>query len=447
MGQLLGMSNAKYDKSSVDSIVDFAKGLTGKSLAEAVELPSDIENRRNRGNLGLLIENYYFEISPGSSQEPDFPEAGLELKTTGVLEKARGKYVAKERLVLKMINFTSIVGETWESSELLKKCKLMLILFYLYEKDVSVLNRRFVIDPLVYEIPDVDLPIIREDWERIRETVRNGKAHELSEGDTNYLGACRKGAGGMSEALLIQPHSSTGAKSRAFSFKPTYINRLIEGHTEEAGRLGVSSAMSFEEATRLRFQPYLGRTVDEISADVNYFRTNPNNKRFLRDLSVRILLAGKKSVSELDKADIEMKTIRLQKNGIPRESMSFPAFKFLEIVNEKWEESSFCDKLEKKFLFVIFRTDAAGVDRLESVKYWNMPYKDRMEARRVWKETKRRVKIDATNLPGKSESPVAHVRPKGRNGRDMLPTPQGGQYLRQCFWLNNSYIGKILEDS
>jgi DNA mismatch repair protein MutH len=291
------------------------------------------------------------------------------------------------------------------------------------------------------------LPIIKDDWERIRETVRSGKAHELSEGDTNYLGACRKGAGGMNETLLIQPHSSTGAKSRAFSFKPTYINKLIEGQTEEAGKLGVSNSMSFEEATRLRFEPYIGKTIDEISVDIDYFKRGPNHKGFLRDVAVRILLAGKKSVSELDKAGIEMKTIRLKADGIPRESMSFPGFKFLEIVNEKWEESNFCDKIEKKFLFIVFRTDASGVERLERVKYWNMPYKDRMEAKRVWEDTKRRVKIDATNLPGQSESRVAHVRPKGRNGQDTLPTPQGGQYLKQCFWLNNSYIGEILLDS
>ena len=440
------MGKAKYDQSSVDSIVDFAKGLTGKTLAEAVDLPKGIENKRNRGNLGLLIENYYFEISPGSSQEPDFPKAGLELKTTGVLKKAPGKYVAKERRVLKMINFTSIVDETWENSELLKKCKLMLILFYLFEKDVPVFDRRFVLDPLVYKIPDADLPIIRDDWERIREMVRSGKAHELSEGDTNYLGACRKGEGGMNEALLIQPHSSSGAKSRAFSFKPNYVNKLIEGHSQEAGKLGVSSSKSFEEATRLKFRPFIGKTIDEISADINYFKQSPNHKGFLREVAVRILADGKKSVSELDKAGIEMKTIRLKANGIPRESMSFPGFKFLEIVNEKWEESNFCDKLEKKFLFIVFRTDDAGVERLERVKYWNMPYDDRMEAQRVWEETKRRVKIDATNLPRQNESYVAHVRPKGRNGQDTLPTPQGRQHLKQCFWLNNSYIGKILEN-
>jgi DNA mismatch repair protein MutH len=438
------MGETKYDKTSVDSIVDFARGLTGKTLAEAVDLPAGIENKRNRGNLGQLIENYYFEITPANSQEPDFPEAGLELKTTGVLKRSGGKYVAKERLVLKMINFSSIVGETWESSEFLKKCKLMLILFYLYEKDVAVFDRRFVLEPLLYRIPEDDLAQIKRDWEFIREKVRSGRAHELSEGDTYYLGACRKGSGGIDETLLIQPHSEVGAKSRAFSFKPTYVNRLIDSQKGEEGKLGVSNSMSFEKATRSRFQYFIGKTIDEISTEINYFKKGPNDKGFLRQVAVRILFAGKETVSELDKAGIEMKTIRLKEDGVPRESMSFPGFKFLEIVNETWEESNFFDKLEKKFLFIVFRTDSAGVERLEKVVYWNMPYQDRLEARRVWEETKRRVKIDATNLPKQSESHVAHVRPKGRNGQDTLPTPQGGQHLKQCFWLNNSYIEEIL---
>lgn len=436
----------KYDKTSVDSIVEFARGLTGKTLAEVVELPKGIENKRNRGNLGQLVENYYFEITPSSSQEPDFFEAGLELKTTGVLKKSGQKYVAKERLVLKMINFSSIVNETWETSELLKKCKLMLVLFYLYEKDVSVYDRRFVLEPLVYRIADGDLAIIRRDWEFIREMVRSGRAHELSEGDTFYLGACRKGSGGPNESLMIQPYSKVGAKSRAFSFKPNYVNELIDNHQGEEGRLGVSGSISFEEATRARFEPFIGKSIDQISTEINYLKKNLNHKSFLRELAVRLLFAGKKSVLELDKAGIEMKTIRLKKDGVPRESMSFPGFKFLEIVNESWEESNFFEKLEKKFLFIVFRADSTGVEHLEKVVYWNMPYEDRVEARRVWEETKRRVKIDTTSLPKQNESRVAHVRPKGRNGQDTLPTPQGGQFLKQCFWLNNAYIGQILAE-
>jgi DNA mismatch repair protein MutH len=159
---------------------------------------------------------------------------------------------------------------------------------------------------------------------------------------------------------------------------------------------------------------------------------------------VKILSDGGHSVPELQKAGVEMKTIRLGARGRPKESMSFPGFKFLEILEETWEGSSFYEKLEKKFLFVIFRPDKNGVERLDRVLLWNMPYGDRLEAMRVWEDTKRRVAIDATDLPKSSESHVAHVRPKGRNGSDKIATPQGGMHLRQCFWLNAGYLEQVI---
>ena len=36
--------------------------------------------------------------------------------------------------------------------------------------------------------------IIIDDYNQINEKIKQGKAHELSEGDTMYLGACTKGA-------------------------------------------------------------------------------------------------------------------------------------------------------------------------------------------------------------------------------------------------------------
>jgi DNA mismatch repair protein MutH len=274
--------------------------------------------------------------------------------------------------------------------------------------------------------------------------VLSGKAHELSEGDTFYLGACRKGAGGEGEKLRPQPKNELGAKARAFSFKPSYMNLLIAGHSNKTQVLDTIS-QSFEEATYQRFHSYLGLSVQQISQKLNYFKSGPNHKGFLRDLAVRILSSGGSSVPELDKAGIEMKTIRLQNNGTPRESMSFPSFKFLEIIHEEWEESTFFEKLESKFLFIVFREDSNGVERLDRAVYWNMPFLDRQEAQRVWAETKRRVLLDATDLPKTKESPVAHVRPKARDSKDTLPTPQGTFHVKQCFWLNASYIKTILE--
>ena len=435
------MIETKYDKNSVGSIYEFAMKLTGKSLAEAVQLPEGIANLRNKGDLGSLVERYYFEHTPPNNHDPDFKEAGLELKTTGVLRKTT-KYQAKERLVLTMIDYESIVDESWENSSFYKKCRLMLILFYLYSKEVAVIDRRFVLEPLLYEIPLSDFAQIRRDWELIRQRVLDGKAHELSEGDTYYLGACRKGSGGEKEPLRKQPFSGERAKARAFSFKQGYINKLIEGHIGDVVSLGINAAVTFEEATQMRFKPFIGKTVVEISQELGY--SKKSSKGFLKDIANRILARDGHTVLELDKAGIELKTIRLTQAGKPRESMSFPGFKYLEIINEDWEDSSFYEKLEHKFLFVIFRADKNEVERLFKVVYWNMPYEDRLEAKRVWEETKKRVSIDASNLPKMSENSVAHVRPKARDGQDKLLTPQGDMQVKKCFWLNSGYIASVV---
>ena len=434
-----------YDKSSVESIYNFALRLTGKSLAEMVTLPEGVTNKENKGDLGVLIVKYYFEHQPPSNLGPDFPDAGLELKTTGVIRNKEGKYKAKERLVLTMINYEEIAKERWESSYFLKKCKLIIILFYLFKKELPVFDRRFVLKPLLYKISDQDKLVIQKDWHTIRQKVLDGKAHELSEGDTFYLGACRKGSGGEKEGLRKQPFSKELAKSRAFSFKQGYVNRIIEGHIDGEATLGISESVTIEEATALRFENYLGQSVEEMSKKLGLRKLSANQKNFHRLLANQILSLGHKSVLELEKAGIEMKTIRLKENGRPRESMSFPGFKTLELIYQDWEDSNFFEKLERKFLFIIFRPDKDGFERLFKVSYWNMPYEDRMEAKRVWQETKRRAAIDAKNLPKSAESHVAHVRPKARNGQDKELTPQGGMHLKQCFWLNSGYIAQVVE--
>ena len=44
------------------------------------------------------------------------------------------------------------------------------------------------------------------------------------------------------------------------------------------------------------------------------------------------------------------------------------------------------------------------------------------------------------NFPKASNNPVSHVRPHGQNAKDTYELPDGRQYPKQCFWLNNTYI-------
>ena len=439
------MFQEKYDKSSVDSIVAYSNLLTGKTLDEVVTLPGKVENLKNKGDLGRLVETHFFEIDP-SNQQIDFPEAGLELKVTGLLSKSDGSFSAKERLVLGMINFHALIEEDWETSYVYIKCQLMLILFYLYNKDVRRIDQKFVLAPLLYQITDWDEAELKRDWEIIRAKVLAGKAHELSEGDTFLLGACRKGAGGEKEALRSQPKSDVLAKSRAFSFKTSYLNRVIQRH--QGGYAPVANAVdfSFEDSILLKFKPFLGKNVRAISNELNFHKSGKNHKGFLSDLSRRMLGTSKKLLPEFQDNAIEMKTVRLEANGIPREHMSFPQIDFDEIRNQTWEDSEFFEKVERKFLIVVFDRYNDDDLTLSKVFFWNMPYEDRLVAGGVWEATKAAIERSQTSFPRAKESRVAHVRPKARNKEDTAALPDGSHFPKQAFWLNRGYIADVIKN-
>lgn len=437
------MFQEKYDKFSAASIVAYSNLLTGKSLDEVVTLPGNVENLKNKGDLGRLIETHFFEINP-SNQQIDFPEAGLELKVTGLLAKSNGSFSAKERLVLGMINFHDLIEEDWETSYVYIKCRLMLILFYLYNKDMPRVNQKFVLPPLLFQINDWDEEDLKRDWQIIRSKVLEGKAHELSEGDTFLLGACRKGAGGEKESLRSQPKSEVLAQGRAFSFKISYLNRIIQRHQGEYSPVETNVNMSFEDSILLKFKPFLGRNVGDISNELNFHKSSKNHKGFLSDLSRRILGTEKKLLPEFQDNAIEMKTVRLKANGAPAEGMSFPKFEFLDLVNQEWEDSELFEKLERKFLLVVFSEGADRALTLSRVFFWNMPYEDRLEAEAVWAKTKKLILASSVTFPKQSETRVAHVRPHGRRGADKLPLPDGTLYAKQSFWLNPKYVASVL---
>lgn len=431
-----------YNPESAESIVSYAERLIGYSLADLFPRHEEVANRRNRGDLGGMVQKLFFGLEADSRSEADFLNAGLELKTTGVRWGSNGGFVAKERLVLRMIDYEAIVEEEWETSSLLKKCRQILLLAYLYDVEKSIFDRKFVLRPMLLDLLDEDFSELKADWQSIRQKVVDGKAHELSEGDTFVLGACRKGSGGDSERLRKQPFSGVGAKSRAFSFRQGFVNKILQQYGEEDRE--ALGANHLRDLPHRAFRSYLGKNVEQIASEFEYFKESKSHKGYYRLLAEKILVAGGYSVQQLRDIEIEMKTVRLGPTGSPREAMSFPGFKFMSIIEEAWEDSSFFQKIESKFLFVVFAERPDGTETLHKASYWNMPHTDRLEAERVWKETKKRVAIDASNLPKSSESNVAHVRPKGRNGNDKIPTPQGKTHLKQCFWLNRAYVGEVV---
>ncbi len=466
----------EYDETNPKSIEEYGKKLIGKTFAEvcenddmanttAVNETSDYkeshENKKRKGGLGELIEERFFHYKPNNDARPDFDKAGVELKVTPYKKNKNGTLAAKERLVITMIDYFSVVNETFAESHMWKKARLILLVYYLYQKEVK--NRLdYRIDYVkLFSPPEQDIKIIEHDFSVITEKIKAGKAHELSESDTLYLGAAPKAA--TSKNRRKQPFSKELAKPRAFAFKSSYMTYVLNHYIIPVAVtyepiVKEASKASFEDYVIEKINTHYGYTVKELCEKFEIdVQKKPKNLEAM--LAYRILGIRGNHAEEFVKANIAVKTIRIGNNNKIKESMSFPAFKFKELVEEQWDDSTFGNYLrETRFLFVVYKYDEQGELRLRGCQFWNIPYEDlEGNVRAVWEETKKvlleGLKIEVrngrnyNNLPKAADNPVCHVRPHARNIHDTYELPDGRQYHKQCFWLNNTYILKQLNKS
>ena len=439
-------TTSSYNKNDRQSIVEYASMLIGSTLRESTDAEEIADIKRSKGSFGEAVEYYYFDLKNNSDSAPDFKEAGIELKTTPLKRSKGGALSAKERLVLGMINYMTVVDETFETSHLMEKADDILLISYLWEPDKDPLDYEVEIVELISlsELPKGDLSQIKLDWETVVNKVRNGRAHEISGSDTLYLEACTKAAN--AQARRKQPYSDIEAKPRAWALKASFMtamsNRILEGMQSIERKAG-EAELDLLGLVKKRFVPYYGMTEQELGERFGYITPGKRKPKNLCALVTRRILgvSDDAKIEEFEKAGIVPKTMRIKRNGTPKESVSFPKFDYFELAATPFEESDFATYLDQKYLFVIYREDEEGEYRLSEVAFWQMPEDDLEEAERCYEEMRSRVKNGhAEDSVKATENRCCHVRPHGRDSNDTLPTPQGDQVVKKCFWLNAQYL-------
>lgn len=439
----MAASERDYDPTDVKSIVEYSHKLVGKTLREVTDAPELADPHRRRGSFGNAVEEYFFKYPINSDSAPDFADAGLEVKATPVKEVRHGKkreLVAKERLVLGKIDYNAVVNETFETSHVMKKCSDMLLISYLYEPDKNPVD--YVVEAVAeWGIPQKDLPQVRADWETVVNKVRAGHAEDISGSDTMYLEACTKSAKGSDRTS--QPFSEVPAKPRAWALKASYmtaVQRKIIDCMREIPRSEAEKDLDLLTLVKKRFDPYVGMTAEELQDRFGL----PHSKSVTARITNCILGVGDNSeIEEFAKAGIKPKTIRLKRNGTPREAMSFPSFDYFKLLERDFWRSDFYGYMQQKYLFVVFREDEEEKDvyRLASVMFWQMPEADLEEARCCYEQMQANVRAGRAEDSVKStENRCCHVRPKGRDGNDVRPQPYGEPVVKKCFWLNQKYL-------
>ena len=455
-----------------EEIVLLAQSAIGKTFGELnnmklVSLTGNNYNKdkeNNKAFFGHLLETNVYGYDVNSTSAPDFLDAGIELKVTPYKRNKDNTLSAKERLVLNIINYMEEYKTEFYSSHFWYKNNKIQIIWYFYEPDKNK-NDLKITHELLFTFPKEDLPIIIKDWETIIDKIKKGKAHEISEADTMYLGACTKGAN--KNSVREQPFSPIKAMQRAFCLKTSYMTGLVRkyiGNYEDVEKVLKNTEDSFDSFIDKVVNKYRGKSqkelMEELKIDSN--AKNLNGMIIARMFNVKSRL---RDTDEFQKANIVPRTIRVEENGHIIESMPFPSFNYESFKTTEWEDSELKDELETtKYMFFVFKKKDDDYI-FSGIKLWNMPELVlENEIKDVWDKTKNIIlsgnivkSIDNngkrdTNFPGMSDNGICHVRPHARDSKDTLPLPVADkltgltEYTMHCFWLNNKYLEEILKE-
>ena len=452
---------------SKEEVAVISQSAIGKSFREIrdTELVTIGDDKVQKGSMGGIIEEYLFGIEPNGESEPDFIEAGIELKVTPYKRNRDNTLSAKERLVLNMIDYMTEYKNEFYSSHFWFKNNKLEILWYLHDDNADKLDFKITNEILLDLSISEDIKQIEDDWNIIIKKIREGKAHEISEGDTMYLGACTKGVN--SGSVRKQPFSDIPAKNRAFCFKNSYMTQLVRkyiGDYSDVEKILTGNNETFDGFVNNVINKYKGKTQKEL---MKLFSIDSGAKN-LNSMLISRMFGVKGNLSETEeflKANIVPRTVRVEENGRVKESMPFPAFKYIELVTQEWENSELRENMElTKFLFFVFKMEDNKYV-FKGIKLWNMPELTlETEVKEVWTKTVDVIRngnivraIDChgyreTNFPGMIDNKVCHVRPHARDAQDTYPLPVRDRftgatnYTKHCFWLNNTYLKEIIDD-
>lgn len=464
-----------YNNKDITSIFNYSKQLINKCLRD---FAPDAPEPNGKGGLGQLVEKLFFKFDNNNKQEADFALVNAELKCTPLKESAKtDEPQIKERLVCSMINYTEDWDKSFEQSHFYKKCLIMLILFYLHQNKDSKLDFKFLY-AVLWKIPEKDLLIIRQDYDTIISKIRSGKAETLSEGDTMYLGACRKGQ--KRDSLMTQHGSNIGAPRRAWSLKTAYMRIVLDEvkknnvdqaycnydfkHTNLDELFSVEELKhhSVDDVLKERFKPYIGQTYTDISKKLDYNPITAKSKYF----AIANAIASNKKIGNVNqseefvKSGLTMKTIRLNRNGKTKESMSFENIDYQEVFDcNEWTDSRLYELFTSRFLFVIFRetdrmlqlpNDTVEPEyELDKVAFWTMPQADLDVAKEYWENIRECVVNDHISPEyfwSIKDKRHFHVRPKATKASNMIDSPKGTRAKKYCYWFNAQYVKNIIDN-
>lgn len=470
---------------TIREIKERGEAAVGKLIRELVtqeNVDKWFTSPRNKGWLGNAVEKDWFGLVNNSRPEADFNNLGVELKCAGLkfFEKEKS-WGAKERLVLNIFDFNEEYKKDFQNSSFLKKSKIIQLMLYKYDpvnyfqfegKEYPIYPDFLMTHSILLNLNDLvddDWAIIENDWNIIMDMILQGRAEEISESMTQYLGAVTKGSKTV-ENQTTQPFSDRKAHRRAFSLKPTYMKeitkRIVAGklkssitynsyqndypellHTKQIDNnehiikdLSELKHKTFEQIILEQFKPFYNMEKKVLAEKFGVTIKNRNDKASSRLIAQKMfnLKGDIEETDEFKKAGIAVKTVTVKSNQRKKTSkkrLTTEAFKlesdvsFInDISNLDWEDTRVYDYLSTtKFLLVVYEETPEG-EIFKGAKFWYMPEDDLMgTVKKTW-ETIKQTLITGVELTFKPVKKSASNK-KGYKVENNLPSQVSGPQI------------------
>ncbi|TLS99587.1 MutH/Sau3AI family endonuclease [Aliarcobacter cibarius] len=448
-------------------------------------LKSEIKNSKinlnNKGNIGNIIEKYWFGIKNNNTPLPDFQNLGIELKVIPLIEDKNNTLKVKERTKICSIDYNKLINEKWETSHAKSKLNKVLFIYYHYDKN-NLLNSKIIkID--LFTLENNDELIIKKDWLDIYEYIKKGLAHNLSESMSKVLAASRSGSGGVDKYgnqkdLVTQPNSDIKALKRAFSLKQSFTNQrwneINNERYESIINILNTDSEHFESDILNQINKFESKTLGYIARKFNIEISKGKNaaatilKKFLGFKNVN------SRIKEFEQLGIQVKIISTRKSDFkPWEAVSFPTFKLKELIKEnfyegenefvEWDNCSLLKDINRILFLPIFREKNKGIpieDRILGKAFFWSPSIDELEIiKNEWEKYKQEIlegKVKITKIPNgkdykevsglskESDTKIIHIRPHGKDRDDRDEDHLGNSIVKQSFWLNKNFLQQLI---
>ncbi|WP_149554860.1 MutH/Sau3AI family endonuclease [Treponema pectinovorum] len=468
----------KYTSQQVEKLLESCLNKTLGEIDKNHVFDRTKTNPKITGIAGDVIEQSVFEYNANSDSSPDLNIDGIqtELKTTGirVSKKNPKNYEAKEPMSITSVSPNTIIDEEFLSSRFWHKLAHLLLVYYLYASDKTVLASEyanFLVKGYQFlEFSDIDKKILEQDWLIVRNFIRTLNKNEALYPEISHL----------RDKLLFIDTAPKWPNPPRFRLKRTVVSNIVQKHFNGSLEQLPKSYDTYAEIDKKCHEittRFKNKTVSELMKE--FAIDGKIDKGIGERLVVRMFGGSSKKMQKIDlfnKIGLSGKTIVLTETGKRTEDMKLFRINFDEIENigEDFSDSVFFDYFsENQILCIIFEEhDRKDFGKNTFLGFKRLSFGDdfiELNVKSVWNrirelviykelknipvlDSKGNPKINKTGIPQaapnfpKSSEGVIFVRGDSSNSTKKPEVVNGINMYRQYIWIKGSYLSQKLDE-